>query len=466
MESLTILILAAGLGTRMRSRKAKVMHRAGGKALSEHVVDLALSLTTPESIYVVVGHQADAVQALLASRGVRFVRQTEQKGTGHAVLSCEPAVASKSGRVMVLYGDTPLLRLSTLRKLLDLHQESGAAATAITTVLENPTGYGRIVRDAKGAIQAVVEEKAATDQIRKIREINAGIYCFEAPLLWKHLHDIQPNNPAREYYLTDMVEILNGAGHRVLPFAIEDSSELLGINTRRELAEADRVLRDRKVKELMDGGVTIEKPETVSIDADVRIGPDTVVEPFARILGKTVIGSDCLVGSCAIIENSTLEDDVHVYPFSMVGTSLVETGSRVGPYARLRLENHVEAGAHIGNFVELKKTRLGKGSKAQHLAYLGDSIIGANVNIGAGTITCNYDGKKKHQTRIGSGSFVGSNSTLVAPVEIGEGSYVAAGSVITDAVPDDALAIGRGRQVVKEGWARRRRAPEPVSAGS
>lgn len=456
-KSLTIIILAAGLGTRMKSRKAKVLHRAAGKALAEHVVDTALALTSADHVYVVTGHQAGQVESLLAPKGVRFVRQTEQKGTGHAVLCCEPAVEDKTGRVMILYGDTPLLSVESLRRLVDLHESSGVAATAITTLLDNPTGYGRIVRTADGVVMAIVEEKAANAEQKAIREINAGIYSFDAPLLWKHLHDIRPDNPPKEYYLTDMVEILNAGGHRVLPMVVEDSSELLGINTRLELAEVDRILRSRKVRELMLEGVTIERPETVCIDAEARIGPDTIIEPFARILGNTVIGSDCLIGSCSIIDRSRLADDVHVLPFSIVATSEVETGCRIGPYARLRLENHVEAGAHIGNFVELKKTRMGKGAKAQHLAYLGDSSIGAKVNVGAGTITCNYDGKTKHQTLVGEGAFIGSNSTLVAPVEIGAGGYVGAGSVITDAVPEDALALGRGRQVNKEGWAKRRR---------
>lgn len=423
----------------------------------EHVVDAALELTTADNIYVVVGHQSDRVESLLGSRGVSFVLQKEQKGTGHAVISCAATMHTKEGRVMILYGDVPLLRTETLARLQDLHIDRNVAATAITTFVDDPTGYGRIVRNAAGEVVAVVEQKAANEEQLRIREINAGIYCFTAPLLWKHLNDIQPNNPAREYYLTDMVEILNAAGEKVLPLVVDDSSELLGINNRLELAQADRILRNRKVHQLMLDGVTIERPETVTIDQQVQVGTDTVIEPFVRITGNTVIGADCRVGSSSIIHASTIEDGVEILPFTMVSTSHVETGVHVGPYARLRLENHVEAGAHIGNFVELKKTRLGAGSKAQHLAYLGDSSIGANVNVGAGTITCNYDGRKKHQTKIGAGAFVGSNSTLVAPCEVGEGSYIGAGSVITEPVPADALAIGRGRQTVKEGWAKKRR---------
>jgi len=441
----------------MKSRKAKVLHRAGGKALIEHVLDTASHLTESGSTHVVTGHQAEEVEALVAPRGVHFVRQTEQKGTGHAVLCCQRFLEQRSGRVIVLYGDVPLLREETLRRLLDLHEHSGAGVTAITTVLENPTGYGRIVRGESGEVAAVVEEKASTAEQRRIREINAGIYCFEAELLWRNLALIQPANPAGEYYLTDMVEILHRAGHRISTLPIEDSTELLGINTRVELAEVDRILRRRKVEQLMLDGVTIERPETVTVDPQVIIGQDTVIEAFARITGRTVIGADCRVGAGTILEDAHLEDEVQILPLTMIASCYVERGARIGPYARLRMESRVEAEALIGNFVELKKTRLGGKSKAQHLSYLGDATLGEGVNVGAGTITCNFDGRKKHETRIGNQAFIGSHATLVAPVEIGDGSYVGAGSVITEAVPAEALALGRGRQVVKEGWARSRR---------
>jgi bifunctional UDP-N-acetylglucosamine pyrophosphorylase/glucosamine-1-phosphate N-acetyltransferase len=454
---LTIIVLAAGLGTRMKSRKAKVLHRAGGKALIEHVLDTAGELTESGSIHVVTGHQAAEVEALIAPRGVHFVRQSEQKGTGHAVQCCQRFLEHRSGRVVVLYGDVPLLKKGTLIRLMELHEKSDAAASAITTILENPSGYGRILRSGSGDVEAVVEEKAATAEQRRIQEINAGIYCFQAELLWKHIASIPRTEPAGEYYLTDMVEILHRAGHRVAALLIEDSSELLGINTRVELADVDRVLRWRKVEQLMLDGVTIERPETVTVDAQVAVGPDTVIEPFARITGNTVIGADCRVGAGAMIEDSHLEDGVQILPLSMIASSYVERGAMIGPYARLRPGSRVEMEAHVGNFVELKKTRLGRKAKAQHLSYLGDSTIGENVNVGAGTITCNFDGKTKSETRIGSGAFVGSHATLVAPVEIGQGSYIGAGSVITASVPPDALALGRGRQVVKEGWALKRR---------
>ncbi len=452
-----LLILAAGLGTRMKSKKAKVLHRAGGRALVEHVAETALSLAPPERVFVVTGFQAELVQAALENRGVRFVAQAEQKGTADAVMACREAAGGGEGLVVVIYGDCPLLSAGTLRKLIDQQLRSNAAATLITTQLADPMGYGRILRGAGGSFEAIVEQKAATPEQLAIREVNAGIYCFRADLLWKHLGEIEPDNPAREYYLTDIVHILHRAGLEVGTLFHQNAPELLGINTRVELAEADRVLRERTVRRLMLEGVTIEKPETVTIDTQVRIGRDTVVEPFARILGHTVIGEDCHIGACAIVHDSELGNGVVVAPLTIVGSSRLDDGVHAGPFARLRFGNHVEAGAQVGNFVELKKTRLGAGSKSMHLAYLGDATIGKKTNIGAGTITCNYDGVDKHPTTIGDGVFVGSNSTLVAPVRIGDGSYVGAGSVITEDVSEDALALGRGRQVNKPDWAKKRR---------
>jgi bifunctional UDP-N-acetylglucosamine pyrophosphorylase/glucosamine-1-phosphate N-acetyltransferase len=453
----TVVILAAGLGTRMKSRKAKVLHRAGGKALVEHVVDTALELTSAERIFVVVGHQANEVRQSISTPGIGFIEQKEQKGTGHAVMVGREALAALGGYLMILYGDSPLLRPETLKGLIEAERSGGAAGVLLTARMADPTGYGRVIRDDQGRVAAVVEQKAGTPQQLAIREANMGIYCYRADLFWKHVDEIRTDNPAHEYYLTDMVEILNRAGHYVEALEIDDEREALGINTRLELAEVDRLLRGRKVRELMLSGVTIEKPETVTVDAAVRIGMDTVIEPFAQILGRTTIGENCRVGACSIVKDSELADNVEIGAFTIVNTSRLESGSQAGPFARLRMENHLAEGAHIGNFVELKKTRMGVKAKANHLAYLGDSQIGARVNIGAGTITCNYDGIYKHPTKIGDGAFVGSNSTLVAPIEIGEGAYVGAGSVLTERVPADALAIGRSRQVVKEEWARKRR---------
>jgi len=399
----------------------------------------------------------EQVKAVLAPLGVRYAEQTEQKGTGHAVMMCRVALESAGGLVVVLYGDCPLLSRATLQELVERQAPSKAAATVITTRLDDPTGYGRVVLGERGEVRAIVEHKAATPEQLSIQFINSGIYCFRADLLWKHLGEIQPDNPAHEYYLTDIVEILNRAGHKVQAMDVPNAKELLGINTRVELAEVDQIFRERKTRELMLAGVTIEKPETVTIDGGVRIGADSLIEPFAQILGSTEIGPDCRIGACSIIQNSTLAAGVDVAPFTSIADSRIESGARVGPFARLRAGNRVGAGAHIGNFVELKNTEFAPGAKANHLAYLGDSEIGDRVNIGAGTITCNYDGAKKHRTVVGKDVFVGSNSTLVAPLELGDGSYIGAGSVITDPVPPDALALGRARQVVKEGWAAKKR---------
>ena len=453
----TVVILAAGLGTRMRSKRAKVLHRAGGLTLVEHVVAAASAVAQPERTIAVTGHQAEEVEAALQSQNIGFVRQFGQKGTGHALAACKERLENLDGLLMVLYGDTPLLSPITLKRLRDLQSESGAAATLITTTLEDPTGYGRVILNSKGDVTAIVEEKAATAEQKSIQVINSGIYCFQAPLLWKYIIELRPNSVSGEVYLTDMAEILTRHGHRVGALHIDDPDELLGINTRVELADADRVLRERKCRELMLAGVTIERPETVTIDTHVQVGADTVVEPFARLLGMTQIGEDCRIGAGAILDSAVLEERAVVAPYTLVADSRIETGAQVGPFARLRMDAHVGADARVGNFVELKKARLGKGAKSQHLAYLGDAEIGAGSNIGAGTITCNYDGEHKHPTKIGERAFIGSNSTLVAPVEIGAESYVGAGSVITDAVPPGALALGRGRQVIKPGWVKGRK---------
>ena len=456
---LTIVILAAGLGTRMKSRKAKVLHRAGGRALIEHVVDTALDLTQSERIFVVVGHQADEVRKAVTHPGIRFIEQTEQKGTGHAVMVGREWLEPLQGYLMILYGDSPLLRTQTLLQLIDQQTASEAAGTLLSADMDDPTGYGRVIRnDADLSVEEIVEQKAANPQQLAIREANMGIYCFRADLFWQYVDQLGTNNPAGEYYLTDMVAILNGAGYKVEAMRIDDANEALGINDRADLANVDRILRSRKRLELMRDGITIENPDTVTIDSHVRIGMDSVVEPFARLLGRTVIGENCHIGAGAIVHDSQLADDVVIDPYTLVSHSRLERGVHAGPFARLRMQNVVGEGAHIGNFVELKKTQMGPGAKANHLAYLGDSTIGAKANIGAGTITCNYDGFTKHATTIGDGAFIGSNSTLVAPIDIGPGAYTAAGSVITDAVPEDALALGRAQQVVKPDWARKRRA--------
>jgi bifunctional UDP-N-acetylglucosamine pyrophosphorylase/glucosamine-1-phosphate N-acetyltransferase len=460
-KPVTIVILAAGLGTRMKSRHAKVLHRAGGKTLLRHVVDTALELAPPERVFAVVGHQAEQVRESVAGAGIGFIEQTEQKGTGHAVMMGRDSLAHLDGYLMVLYGDSPLLRTATLRRLISQATGGSAAGVLMSAVMEDPTGYGRVIREggagSGGRVIEVVEQKAGTPEQLAVCEANMGIYCFRADLFWKHIDEIQPNNPAREYYLTDMPAILTRTGHTVDAMRIDDPGEALGINDRAQLALVDAIFRERKCSAMMAAGVTLIKPETITIDAAVEIGIDTIVEPFAQILGESKIGENCRIGACSIVRDSVLGEAVEIGAFTVVNKSTLERGASAGPYARLRMDNHVEAGAHIGNFVELKKTRMRAGAKAGHLAYLGDSDIGAKANIGAGTITCNYDGYKKHPTQIGEGAFIGSNSTLVAPIEIGAGAYVAAGSVVTKPVPADALAIGRGRQENKPEWARKRR---------
>jgi bifunctional UDP-N-acetylglucosamine pyrophosphorylase/glucosamine-1-phosphate N-acetyltransferase len=456
-SEVTVVILAAGLGTRMKSNHAKVLHCAGGQTLIRHAVDAAMAIAPPERIFVVVGHQAELVRQNVQDRGVRFIVQTEQRGTGHALLCGKTELEKLSGLLVIFYGDCPLILPSTLTQLVARQQNSGAVATLISTRLKDPTGYGRVIRTDDHNVAAIVEQKAANNEQLAVHEINAGIYCFEAGLFWNGIQELTPNNPANEYYLTDMVEILIKRERTVQDFHVKDSSELLGINNRVDLAAADRVFRDRKVHQLMLDGVTIEKPETVTIDSQVRVGIDSTIEPFAQLRGNTVLGDRCHVGACSIVKDSQLGDDVVIEPFTMIAKSKLDRAVHAGPFARLRMDNHVSEGAHIGNFVELKKTKMGAGAKAGHLAYLGDSEIGAGANIGAGTITCNYDGISKHVTKIGENAFVGSNSTLVAPLDIASNTYIAAGSVITKTVPEDALAIGRARQENKDGYAKRLR---------
>lgn len=447
----SIAILAAGLGTRMKSNLAKVLHKAGGFTLVEHAVRAAL-VTEPANIVAVVGHQAEAVKEVLAPYGVDTALQTQQRGTGHALAMAGPQLKDAGGRLIVLYGDVPLLSGDTIRRLVSVYDQSGKAGVVISCELEDPTGYGRIVRADDGTVAAIVEHKAATEEQRKIREINSGIYCFNADLVWKHLAEIGTANPAGEYYLTDIVEILRTHGHSVVPMLINDFSEILGINNRVELAQVDEILRKRKITELMLSGVTIERPDTVTIDLDVDISQDVIVESGVRLLGKSIIGEGSMIGAGSILTNAVIGARVVIAPYTVISDSEVGDEAHIGPFARLRNQNQVGANVHIGNFVELKKTRMGKGAKANHLAYLGDSVIGSKTNIGAGTITCNYDGVNKHPTTIGDNAFIGSNSTLVAPIEIGDRAYVGAGSVLTKPVPPDSLALGRAHQVVKPDW--------------
>lgn len=456
--NVTVVILAAGLGTRMKSDKAKVLHQAGGDTLLNHVIRAALHVAAPEQIVAVVGHQAEEVRQSVKIPGVRFALQSEQKGTGHAV-SCARDLAGQSpGLLLILNGDGPLLKPATLEGFLALADSASLAGAVMTTELPDPTGYGRLVFDSSGSLAAVVEEKAASPAQRAIRDVNTGQYWFRAPIFWKHIGELEPSNPAREFYLTDMVEILRRHGHAVGRFSVADHTELLGINTRLELSIADRILRQRKLEQLMLSGVTIERPETVTIDVDVEVGQDSLIEPHVSLRGLVRIGAHCRIGAGAVLQDCEIADRVHIFPYVVAEYAKIGAACDVGPFARLRKDAVLSEHCHIGNFVELKNTTMHRGAKASHLAYLGDALIGEATNVGAGTITCNYDGFRKHRTQIGDRVFVGSNSTLVAPLTIGSGAYVAAGSVITENVAEDSLAVGRARQIPnKPGWAKRRR---------
>jgi bifunctional UDP-N-acetylglucosamine pyrophosphorylase/glucosamine-1-phosphate N-acetyltransferase len=451
--SLAIVIMAAGKGTRLKSQRPKVLHAIGGKPLLAHVITAASRIVSPADIFVVGGHQAEKVEAAVAATGVKFVLQAEQLGTGHAIQCAQQAIAGYDD-VLVLSGDVPLIRPETLEAMWGLHRAEDAAMTILTAVPDDPHGYGRVIRKRGGTdVAAIVEQKSLAPEQEAVGEINSGIYAFRATKLLKHLSQLTAGNSAREYYLTDMAGILVDAGERVVATVAAEAGEVLGANTIAELVALDATLRARTAQRLMAQGVTIFKPETCVIDADVEVEADTVIEPYVQLLGKTRIGSDCLIRSSTVIENSTIADDVLIRQSCVITDSTIGSGAKIGPFAHLRPGSEIGEDAHVGNFVETKKARLGKGAKASHLTYLGDAVIGAGTNIGAGVITCNYDGVNKHTTVIGEGVFVGSDSTLVAPITIGDGAYIGAGSCITREVPADALAVGRSRQVTKEGWA-------------
>ena len=455
---LAIVIMAAGKGTRLKSRRPKVLHQIGGRALVEHVIAAAAQVVEPRDIYVVIGHEAEAVRAALKHTGVRFVVQAEQRGTGHAIQTVKPEVEGYEN-VLVLSGDAPMIRTETILRLRDFHLEQQAAMTVLTTRPADPTGYGRVIRQSAGKpeVTAIVEQKALKPEQLSAPEINSGIYAFRTEPLFKHIGELSTDNSHGEYYLTDMAALLVKDKERVVALESADVHEVLGANTIAEMMELDAEMRMRKARALMAEGVTIFRPETSVIDSMVKVGADTILEPFVQLLGRTVIGSGCRIRSYSVIEDSTIGDEVIVLNGSIVTSSQVAKGASLGPYSRLRPESEIGEGAHVGNFVEIKKSRVGAGTKANHLSYIGDAEIGAGTNIGAGTITCNYDGKAKHRTTIGANVFVGSDSTLVAPLAIADGSYIAAGSTITEDVPADALALGRARQTTKPDWAKKMR---------
>jgi len=454
-KDVAIVILAAGKGTRLKSSLAKVLHAAGGRPLVEHVVRACLPLHA-KKIIVVVGHQPEKVQAIVEPLGAVAVLQQPQNGTGHAMLVAKRAIGNAKF-VVVLPGDAPLVRTATLKALIEKHKKGQAAATILTAVLADPSGYGRILRKGGDTVAAIVEESQLTTEQRELNEINSSMYCFTAAKLWPALAQVKPNNKHREIYLTDAIGVMNAKGETVLAEIAQDAREMLGCNTRADLAGVDHTFREWKRDALMREGVTIQLPETVLIDPDVTIGEDTVIEPCVQLLGKTKIGARCVIKTGCVVHDSVLGDEVTVEPHCVITESRLDANVIAGPFARMRPNTHVKRGAKIGNFVELKKSVVGEGSKVPHLSYMGDTKIGSKTNIGAGTITCNYDGFHKYPTIIGNKVFIGSDSALVAPLKIGDGAYVGAGSTITENVPADALGVARGRQVNKPGWASKKR---------
>jgi len=451
-----IVILAAGKGTRLKSALAKVLHRAGGRTLVDHVVRACQPLK-PREIVAVVGHQADEVSAAVAPLGVKTVLQEPQRGTGHAMLVARRAISARVKFAILLPGDAPLIRAETIAALARAHRESGAAATILSAEIDNPVGYGRIVRQDDGSVAAIIEDSALTGEQRSITEINSSIYCFTLEKLWPSLAALKPQNVHKELYLTDAIAVLRQKGEKVQAVLAGDPDEVLGCNTRADLAAVDAVFRRRKRAAVMDAGVTIELPETVLIDPEVIVGEDTRIEPGVQLLGKTRVGAGCTIRTGSVLSDAVLEDNVLVKPYTIVSASHLSRGTQAGPFAHLRDGARLEENARVGNFVEVKKSVLGEGVKSMHLTYLGDARIGSGTNIGAGTITCNYDGVNKNPTTIGKRVFIGSDTALVAPVRVGDGAYVGAGSVITKNVPPDALGLARGQQVNKLGWAAARR---------
>ncbi|MGD0888391.1 MAG: bifunctional UDP-N-acetylglucosamine diphosphorylase/glucosamine-1-phosphate N-acetyltransferase GlmU [Acidobacteriaceae bacterium] len=459
-----VAIMAAGKGTRLNSKRPKVLHEVGGRALLLHVIAVAEKLVPANEIYCIVGHQAERVQAAAAATGVSFVPQPDQRGTGHAMqvlkawleISGEPLPK----HLLVLSGDVPMIRPETLSALCEQHLLEHAAMTILTAVPTDPTGYGRVLRRAAGSpeVTAIVEQKSLRPDQLASPEINSGIYCFETAALFSKLDLISTDNAHGEFYLTDVAALLVADGQRVVALQAASVDEVLGANTIAEVMHLDQAMRAATARRLMAQGVTIFRPDTCVIDAEVTIGPDTVIEPYVQLLGATRIGSECRIRSYSVVQQSVLGNCVIVRNGCILDRAEVGDGAVLGPYAHLRPESRIGELAHVGNFCETKKTTLGRGSKASHLTYLGDAVIGSGVNVGAGVITCNYDGARKHTTTIGDGVFVGSDSTLVAPVSVGDGAFIGAGSCITHPVPAGALAIGRARQVTKEGWVAARRA--------
>ena len=453
-QNLEVIILAAGLGTRMKSSTIKILHRAAGRPIVEYVLDLARDLSTTPPV-MIIGHQREAVQSAIGERA-RYAIQEQQLGTGHAVLQAASLV-DPSKRVLILSGDVPLTRPETLRSLLEEHERGGHALTLLTMKPADPARYGRIVRDGSGNVERIVEFKDANDEERQIGEVNAGIYVFNGEHLFDNLRNLGNQNAQGEYYLTDLLGQLRTSGHSVGAVIANDPAEALGVNSRKELAEVENVIQRRVVEQLMDSGVTFRNPSTVVIDSNVKIGKDTVIYPFVTLESGTQIGSGCVIEPGVHLINVRTGDDVHIKTGTVAEDAVIENEASVGPYAHLRPGTQLGRKVKVGNFVETKKAIFGAGAKASHLSYIGDAEVGADVNIGAGTITCNYDGKKKHKTVLEDGVFIGSDTQLVAPVRVGKGAYVGAGSTITKDVPAGSLALSRTPQKNVEGWVARKK---------
>jgi bifunctional UDP-N-acetylglucosamine pyrophosphorylase/glucosamine-1-phosphate N-acetyltransferase len=453
-----VAILAAGKGTRLKSKRPKVLHEIGGQALLLHVIAAAKTVAPADEIWCIIGHEAESVKAAVASTGLGFVMQAEQRGTGHALqmVKAEFAMSGKLApeNLLVLSGDVPLIEPETLKSMVAFHLAEKASMTILTAVPADPTGYGRVMRKSADSadVLGIVEQKDLKPEELDSPEINSGIYCFKTAALFAQLDKLQTNNANGEFYLTDVASLLVAEDERVVAVKGQSVDEVLGANTIAEMMHLDAAMRMAAARKLMAKGVTIFRPETCVIDSQVEVGADTVIEPYVQLLGATKVGSGCLIRSYSVAQESVLGDNVVVKNGCILDHATVSDGAILGPYAHLRPGSEIGESAHVGNFVETKKVKLGKGSKANHLSYLGDAVIGAGVNVGAGVITANYDGVHKHLTTIGDGAFIGSDSTLVAPVTIGDRALIAAGSCITENVPADSLALARSRQVTKVDW--------------
>lgn len=452
MDARYAIILAAGKGTRMKSKLYKVLHPVSGQPMVEHIIN-RVSETNPDQIITIVGHGAEQVKAQLGERS-EYALQAEQLGTGHAVLQAASFLQGKEGTTLVISGDTPLLTTETLNNLFEYHQGKNASATILTAQAEDPTGYGRIIRDHIGIVEKIVEQKDTTPEEALVQEINTGTYCFDNQALFEALNKVGTDNAQGEYYLTDIIEILKDAGKTVAAYQTEDFDESMGVNDRIALAKANELMRQRINKMHMVNGVSFVDPATTYIDAGVEIGSDTVIEAGVQLQGKTVIGSDCVIGAHSRIVDSVIEDHV-VVEHSVIEKSLVKSHADVGPFAHLRPKAEIGESVHIGNFVEVKNAEIGKNTKVGHLTYVGDATLGEEINVGCGVVFVNYDGKNKHRTTIGDHSFIGSNANIIAPVEIAKNTSVAAGSTITEDIPEYAMAIARARQVNKEEYAKK-----------